>query len=200
MLYLALLVVCLGSAWWVDRHGPSLKTLVAVQSLLVLVTAVTAGATWRALRETTFAAPRPTDWLMAVVGIMVTVCIAVLNRAAVVWLLPESEEQFFEAVFGPSPRLGLLLLVVAVLPAVFEELAFRGVILSALLSHLGSRSAVFVSAVMFCLVHLTPLMFPFLLVMGLALGYLRVRSRSLYPSMLLHFAHNAAIVVLHFSR
>ena len=91
------------------------------------------------------------------------------------------------------------LLVVAltcVQPAIFEELGFRGVILSALQPTLAPMEAVIVSALLFMTLHLTFGSCPHLLIMGLVLGFLRVRTGSLLPGMLMHFTHNLLCVLL----
>lgn len=79
-------------------------------------------------------------------------------------------------------------------PAVVEELAFRGVIQGALGRVLRMGEAVAVAALMFMILHLMPLSFPHLFLIGLAAGWLRARSGSLYPPMLLHFLHNGLVV------
>ena len=83
-----------------------------------------------------------------------------------------------------------------IFPAVFEELAFRGLILPRLARVLGGGEAVFVSAVMFAVLHLNPLTAPFLLPMGIGLGILRRRSGSLWPCVLMHLTHNAAALAV----
>jgi len=83
-----------------------------------------------------------------------------------------------------------VVLIYCVEPAIIEELAFRGVVHSALDKVLGARDAVIVSALMFMVLHLTVLSFFHLFLLGLLTGYLRVRSGSIYPCMLLHFIHN----------
>jgi len=47
-------------------------------------------------------------------------------------------------------------------------------------------------------VLLAPLAFPSHFLMGLCFGYLRTRSRSLYPGMLLHAAWNAFVLMAEF--
>jgi membrane protease YdiL (CAAX protease family) len=81
------------------------------------------------------------------------------------------------------------------MPAVFEELAFRGVILTSLTRVMGSTEAGVVSAFMFMVLHLSVPSFPHLLLMGLALAYIRLKSGSVLPGMLLHFTHNLLCVV-----
>jgi uncharacterized protein len=98
---------------------------------------------------------------------------------------------FFRAGYG----WGMIVLCICVQPAVFEELAFRGIILTGLQRVIAPVEAVLVSSLMFMILHLSIPSFPHLLVIGLALGFLRVRSGSLYPGMLLHFTHNLLCVV-----
>ena len=84
--------------------------------------------------------------------------------------------------------------LVSVMPAIFEELAFRGVIQSSLERVFNARDAWLIQAALFSLLHLSPLVFPSHFAMGLAFGWIRMRSRSLYPAMLLHGAWNALVV------
>jgi membrane protease YdiL (CAAX protease family) len=88
-----------------------------------------------------------------------------------------------------------VVLFVAVQPAIFEELAFRGVIINALQRALSPFETVIVSALMFMILHLSFGRFPHTLALGLAAGFLRVRTKSLYPCMILHFSHNFMCVM-----
>jgi sodium transport system permease protein len=86
---------------------------------------------------------------------------------------------------------GLLLLVVAVVPALCEELAFRGFILSGL-RHLGhTRRAIALSSLFFALAHTIFQQSLLAFIMGLVIGYLAVQTGSLLPGVLFHMAHNA---------
>jgi membrane protease YdiL (CAAX protease family) len=91
-------------------------------------------------------------------------------------------------------RILLALLVVCVAPFV-EELVFRGVLLSGLASRMRLGWAMLVSAIVFGCVHLPDFKFawypvPALILLGLVLAWLRVRTRSLWPSITLHAANN----------
>jgi len=88
-----------------------------------------------------------------------------------------------------------MFLLLSVMPAVFEELAFRGVIQSSLERILNVRDAWLIQAALFSVLHLSPLMFPSHFLMGLCFGYMRRRSRSIYPGMLLHACWNALVVL-----
>ena len=88
-----------------------------------------------------------------------------------------------------------MFLLICVMPAVFEELAFRGVIQSSLERMLNARDGWLIQAALFSVLHLSPLMFPSHFLMGLCFGYMRRRSRSIYPGMLLHACWNALVVL-----
>ncbi len=88
-----------------------------------------------------------------------------------------------------------ILLCVAVLPAVFEEIAFRGVIMTLLRKTMTPGSAIIVAAVLFAAIHVNVLGTVFYLIpVGLLTGWLTYRTGSLYPAMTVHFLHNAMVV------
>ncbi|MGH8215923.1 MAG: lysostaphin resistance A-like protein, partial [Rhodanobacteraceae bacterium] len=96
-------------------------------------------------------------------------------------------------------RILLALLVVFVAPVV-EELVFRGVLLSGLASRMRIGWAIVASAVIFGCVHLPDFGFawypvPALILLGLVLAWLRVRTRSLWPSITLHATHNLVAAI-----
>jgi membrane protease YdiL (CAAX protease family) len=91
-------------------------------------------------------------------------------------------------------RIVLTLAVVSIGPLV-EELLFRGVLLSALLRRLRTAWAVLASAALFALVHLPDLHWlwyalPNLALLGVVLAWLRLRSGSLWPSVIAHASNN----------
>ena len=88
-----------------------------------------------------------------------------------------------------------IFLIVSVTPAIIEELAFRGVIQSSLERVFNARDAWLIQAALFSVLHLSPLVFPSHFLMGLCFGYMRRRSRSIYPGMLLHACWNALVVL-----
>lgn len=79
---------------------------------------------------------------------------------------------------------------IAVLPAIFEEILFRGVFLTCT-KPMGTRFAVIFSAVIFGLSHGNPTQSLSAFLFGLLLGGVFVSTGSLVPCMLLHFFNNA---------
>src|SRR5262249_36927513 len=96
----------------------------------------------------------------------------------------------------------LVLLALAIVPAVVEEFFFRGYLFNALLAVSRPRSAILGSALLFGIFHLVmggtlavERLVPSTL-MGIALGWVRWRSGSVWPGMLLHASHNALLLSL----
>ncbi|MBI4955584.1 MAG: CPBP family intramembrane metalloprotease [Myxococcales bacterium] len=81
------------------------------------------------------------------------------------------------------------------LPAVVEELAFRGYVWTRLERVVGPRDALVIQAAMFSVLHLMPLVFLSHFAIGLVLGLVRLRTKSLYPGMAAHAAWNAIVVL-----
>ncbi|HEX8362280.1 MAG TPA: ABC transporter permease subunit/CPBP intramembrane protease [Longimicrobium sp.] len=92
-----------------------------------------------------------------------------------------------------------LLVLVAATPAVCEELVFRGVLLQSLGRELTAARAVAVSALVFGAFHVsneTAIRFLPTAWIGVLMGYVVWRSRSVFASMLMHFVNNGAVVLL----
>jgi sodium transport system permease protein len=107
-------------------------------------------------------------------------------------------KQSLSQIMSESPSLWIALGVFALLPAICEEFAFRGFILSGLEHQRRTRSAILLSALMFGFLHVLLSLFQQLFnaaLLGVVLGLLAVRSRSLLPCILFHFLNNALVVV-----
>jgi sodium transport system permease protein len=91
-------------------------------------------------------------------------------------------------------------ILVAVIPAVCEELLFRGWVLSGLRGrrHSAGRvwAAVGVQAAAFAVFHLLPERMPQTFLLGLVLGALVVVTHSLVPAVICHLAHNSVPLVV----
>jgi membrane protease YdiL (CAAX protease family) len=90
---------------------------------------------------------------------------------------------------GEVSPVGIFLALVIV-PAVCEEVLFRGILLSEYRS-LGEGNAVVISALCFAMLHFSVTGFPIYLFSGLLLGVVAASSRSILPSILLHLLSNA---------
>jgi sodium transport system permease protein len=85
-------------------------------------------------------------------------------------------------------------LILGVIPAVFEELAFRGFILSGLERRLSPWSSVVISSALFALYHMNVFQAAPAFVMGAVLGVLTLWSRSIVPAMFFHLLYNTLLI------
>lgn len=103
----------------------------------------------------------------------------------------------------PSRTLDLLL----TLPSVFEEVAFRGIALTVFLGKYSERKSIIFSSIGFSLMHLLNLtngrelewvlgQLVWSFILGLFYGYVFVRTKSLWPSMIIHYLSNLTISIL----
>lgn len=92
--------------------------------------------------------------------------------------------------------LWLEVLVLAVVPAVCEELLVRGAIARGLAGRLGPLAAVLVSSGYFALLHLSLARALPTAVLGAVLAVVVLRTGSLVPAMLIHALNNTAAILL----
>ncbi|MDD4111042.1 MAG: type II CAAX endopeptidase family protein, partial [Clostridia bacterium] len=89
------------------------------------------------------------------------------------------------------------LFVLAVLPAVCEELIHRGIILNGL-RKFGNFNAILVSALLFALSHSSAMQFFYQFILGIVLGYVLIKTGSILASILVHFLNNAIVIVYNY--
>lgn len=87
-------------------------------------------------------------------------------------------------------------LIIALIPAIGEELLFRAILQNGLENHTKSGIiAIVLSSIIFSAIHLEASGFLTKLVISLVLGYSYYRSRALWVPMLLHFMNNTMQVL-----
>lgn len=83
----------------------------------------------------------------------------------------------------------LSMLTVAVMPALFEEFSHRGMLLSGF-NKVGSIRAIVLSGLLFGLMHLNINQFFYAFVIGMLLATVALITRSIWPSVIIHFINN----------
>lgn len=93
------------------------------------------------------------------------------------------------------------LIMIAILPAVFEELLFRGALQQLFIGWFkNAHVAIFVTSFLFSCIHFSYYGFLPRLALGLMLGYIFYFSKNIWLSMLMHFINNGvAITALYFA-
>ncbi len=87
--------------------------------------------------------------------------------------------------------------VICVAPALFEELLFRGVILSGL-RNFGQKIAIIISALIFMLMHGSPDQTIHQFIIGLVTGYIFYKTSNLWIGIIVHFFNNFIAITLSF--
>ena len=171
------------------KWSSSILGLVQYLVILGILYVITVGLD----RRTFLAFRRPTSWARAF-GIAVLVLIAVFVAGGIADQFgnPEREQGLIPQHWDSSriaPFTAFAILVVVVAPIV-EELQFRGVGYG-LLERFGRTAAILLVGIAFGLVHGLIAGFPVIAVFGIGLAFLRSRTDSIYPCMLLHATFNA---------
>ena len=171
------------------RWDTSILALVQYGIILGVALLITRGLDRRQL----LGLRRPSSWGRAV-GIGLSVFFLVLVTGGIVGLFGNAEKEqglipeHWEA-SRVAPFVAYAAIVVLVAPIV-EETMFRGVGYG-LLEPFGQTLAIVVVGLTFALIHGLVIGFAVIAVFGTGLAYLRARTGSIYPCMLLHASFNA---------
>jgi membrane protease YdiL (CAAX protease family) len=93
------------------------------------------------------------------------------------------------------------IIVVALIPAISEEVLFRGAFMHFLVKCFAKKHiAVWISAAIFSLIHWQFYGFLPRMLMGVILGYIVLYSKSIWPAICIHFINNALGVISSYSR
>jgi membrane protease YdiL (CAAX protease family) len=126
-------------------------------------------------------------WLLALAAFAVT-------SDAVSWLIGEPiVPEFMEAVYRSADSKATLWFAIVVAAPLFEELLFRGFVITGLSrSRIGPIGAVIVAAVAWAAIHLQYDLYGIgtIMLLGLLFGAARVRTGSVVVPMALHMASN----------
>jgi len=91
------------------------------------------------------------------------------------------------------------LVIVALIPAIGEELLFRGVVQAMFSEKRGAHFGVWITAFVFSFIHFQFFGFFPRFILGVILGYLVVWKKSLWYSIVAHFTNNALAVIGYFA-
>ena len=91
----------------------------------------------------------------------------------------------------------LNLLLLALLPAIFEEFVFRGMIYNGLCRY-GKYAAIFGSALLFALMHggIEQTVYPF--IVGIIMSLVMYKTNNVLYTMIIHFCNNAIVIIYNY--
>jgi membrane protease YdiL (CAAX protease family) len=176
------------------RYSSSVAALVQYAVILGILLLIAIGLDKREM----FALRRPPSWPRAV-GLAALSLLAIwIASAALAPFLDASDEQGLVPDGWDSSRAGAFaafFVVVAFVAPVVEELSYRGIGYT-LLAPYGTLTAILGTGVLFGLAHGLLVALPVLTFFGIVVGWLRSRTDSVYPSMLLHSAFNGTALIV----
>ncbi len=88
------------------------------------------------------------------------------------------------------------LVVIAVLPAFFEELLFRGVLVFGSEREVGTVKTIFITGFCFSLMHTSLEQTVYQFIAGCLFAFVAVRAQSILPCILMHFINNAVTIII----
>ena len=185
-----LLLFYIGGSWQKADLG---KGLVQTQLLLILLPVI---LVLRVLKLNTrevlrLKAPKVKELvLIPFIAIPAAIIVSMLGQLinSIFPFPPQYLEQLGK-LFQLNMPLWQQILVIAVLPGICEEIMFRGFLIR-FYENYGNKVAIIVSAILFAAFHLDPFRFLPVLILGLLLGWLTLRSGSIFNSMLSHALNN----------
>jgi membrane protease YdiL (CAAX protease family) len=171
-----------------------------------------------AMQELGFRSLTPPWWLIIIGVALMFVSLPVTNQLTVwneamklggpfetleTWIktLEDTAAAATEKMLNVDTIGGLLanLLIIALIPAVGEELTFRGVLQQSLTRGIKNpHVAILLSAALFSFIHFQFYGFLPRMFLGILLGYMFYITGSLWTSILMHFLNNGTAVVLYY--
>ena len=114
--------------------------------------------------------------------------------------LEETAQAATEKMLNVNTFGGLLLnlFIIALIPAVGEEMTFRGVLQQSLTRKMNPHIAIILSSAIFSFIHFQFYGFLPRMFLGMLLGYMFYITNSLWTSMLMHYINNGTAVVLYY--
>lgn len=148
---------------------------------------------------------RKINWKAIILAVVIGIVVYFLN------ILISTFFNAFLSIFGYKSvggatqvgtyTVGILLiniLMTAILPAICEETAHRGMLLKGL-SPLGQKWAIIISSLLFGLLHLNIEQVFYATLIGFLLGYISTITENIYPAIIIHFMNNFLSVFMGFS-
>lgn len=171
------------------------------EGLIIAVTALFTALHWKVLvaqfKEPGFTKPAA-YWALLTVPVLMG--LNYLYHLPIRWM---QEEQGLEFLEDLTDKMELAtqshvwwIVVIAIIPAITEEIAFRGLVQHWLQRALKPWRALVVASALFASLHFSIYSFPYLFLVGMVLSWAKMKTNSLYPSMLIHFMHNLLVLEL----
>jgi membrane protease YdiL (CAAX protease family) len=127
--------------------------------------------------------------VLSVLGsLLVTYLVGNLNRN-----LFNQEFSYYDVFRAYDYGAYILYVSVALFPALFEELAFRGYLMQKLLNVFGKKETIYITSILFFFIHFSMVSFFWMLPFAILLAYVRIKENTLWYGVVLHFFFNFTV-------
>jgi len=196
-LVILMLLFYIGGSWQSkDMMTGLFKTQIFIILLpVILILRISKNDIPRILR---FNKTKPVNYLMVLLMALPALIFAIGLGNLISMIFPVSEsyiQAMQDLVKTDEKSIWTALLIVGLLPGICEEVLFRGYIINGFTKN-GFWKAIIISGVLFGIFHLDPFRLLQASILGIYLGYITLRTNSIYPAMLAHFANNSLAVLL----
>lgn len=175
------------------RYSSSVAAVVQYGLILGILLLITIGLPKREL----FALRRPPSWPRAAGYAALALVSIWIVAAALSPFLDATDEQGLVPERWQPGRAGAFaafFVVVSVVAPAVEELTYRGLGFS-LLAPYGTGTAILTTGMLFGIAHGLLIALPVLAVFGIAVGWVRARTGSVFPGMILHGTFNGIALI-----
>lgn len=179
-------------------NGDVVARLSLFSGLIGFVVLVFAVSRWRGMRVADTLAVRPAPLLAYLRWTLIFGLFYLIIQFCAQWI-PGMESPYMQNVLSTASNYPMLVLGLVLMPALFEEFLFRGVLFGSLRLRLEPHTAVAITAGIFTIVHPQyswQLQLLYLLPMAVLLGYARSYTGSIWPGIWLHALNNAISLVV----
>lgn len=170
---------------------PSYQELFWVELVLAAITLVFVWGNWSEMKTLLIFNNFKWHTLLLVVGLgiisssLVNYAVMELNTSFF-----HSEVNYYKVFKRYSFPTAMMIYSIALLPAIFEELTFRGVMYNYCRKFLDEKLVVIVTAFLFAMMHLSFISLIWLIPFGIYLGHLRKKYNTIWYGIVFHFIFN----------
>ena len=191
-----LVIICLVGNFSGDTD---IDFLLLMDLLFVVITIAGAAIMWNDIKP--FLQWKKFNILKLAGYILLSVSLAIIVNIIIDWLNKSMfgvEVYYYQAFEHLKYAKLITILMIAVQPALFEELAFRGVIQSGLSKIIEPQQAIYLTAFLFAIIHMSFISLFWLIPFAILLSYVRNKENTLWYGILMHFFFNATACFLEF--
>ncbi len=185
-----------------EFKAPILIALVITQYLFMLLPAIWITKKWHTTEVKKYLRLKLIPFKEIILAVLITITLLpfcyYISYLILEWLdIPEIVQSLGNQLFTAHSfsELILLIFVVAVTPAICEEVFFRGYVQRTMERNLGAKSFI-ITGIIFGLFHMQPLSLISLSILGVLFSFFFYRSKSIFPSSAAHFTNNFIAILL----